>query len=65
MCYYEPSEEKDLVQKKLMNDSIVRILALELVAWDLVAMPIIMTLISLCECGSKFFRKLALPVPCC
>jgi hypothetical protein len=48
-----------------MNESIVLILVLELCAWDLVVMPVLMTVISCCECGSKFFRKLALPVPCC
>jgi len=60
-----PEDDEKVAKHKWMMTSILTILVIELVIWDMVAMPILLSLFSCCECGSKFFKKLSLPVPCC
>ena len=48
-----------------MTKSVVAIVVMELVAWDLVLMPIGLSFMTCCDWCLKRFRKLALPVPCC
>jgi len=60
---YQPYQNTKIV--KVMLESAKCIVFGELVLWDTILMPIVMGVIGMCSCGTKFFTALTLRVPPC